>query len=174
MTIPESVKSISAYSLGYYYDNSYYKKTPGFTIYGCTGSEAERYADSNGFNFISTGTSVVVTPTETPTTAPIVKPTEPTTSPAVRPTEPGVPPTEPGHGVISDIMLGDADCDDEVTILDATAIQRYLAGLPVAAFSTKAADADEDEEVTILDATTIQRYLAGLSANENIGKRMTA
>ena len=69
----------------------------------------------------------------------------------------------------SNAIIGDADTDGEVTILDATAIQRVLAGLPVEAFDEYAADADMDEEVTILDATAIQRYLAGLPANENIG-----
>ena len=61
-------------------------------------------------------------------------------------------------------VIGDADCDHEVTILDATAIQRTLVSLPVKAFSEKAADADGDGEVTILDATAVQRWLAGLSS----------
>ena len=66
--------------------------------------------------------------------------------------------------------LGDADGDGEVTILDATAIQRKLASLPTASFDEKAADADGDDEITILDATAIQRHLASLPTNENIGK----
>ena len=69
-----------------------------------------------------------------------------------------VDPDEPGE----DVMIGDADLDGEVTILDATTIQRHLVGLPVENFSEAAADADGDGEVTILDATTIQRYLVGL------------
>ena len=68
------------------------------------------------------------------------------------------------------ILLGDADDDGEVTILDATTIQRKLASLSVDSYNEKAADADEDGEITILDATFIQRWLAGLSSNENIGK----
>ena len=67
-------------------------------------------------------------------------------------------------------ILGDADGDGEVTVLDATAIQRTLASLPAASFNEKAADADGDGEVTVLDATAIQRRLADLPANENIGK----
>ena len=60
-------------------------------------------------------------------------------------------------------VRGDADGDGEVTILDATRIQRYVAeiigedGLDIAA-----ADADGDGEVTILDATRIQRVIAEL------------
>ena len=69
-------------------------------------------------------------------------------------------------------ILGDADGDGEVTILDATAIQRTLAGLPTESFIDKAADADEDGELTILDATAVQRWLAGLDSNENIGSEM--
>ena len=58
---------------------------------------------------------------------------------------------------------GDADSDGEVTILDATRVQRYLAGLAGEAEIDKAAaDADADGDVTILDATRVQRVLAGL------------
>ena len=63
-------------------------------------------------------------------------------------------------------IIGDADLDGDVTILDATAIQRYLAGLPNAEFSELAADADLDGRVTILDSTAIRRTLAGLAAEE--------
>ena len=64
-------------------------------------------------------------------------------------------------------MIGDADTDEKISILDATAIQRVLASLSVAAFNEKAADADEDTKLTILDATAIQRHLAALSTNPN-------
>ena len=78
----------------------------------------------------------------------------------------------PGHPYSDDeqILLGDTDSDGEVTILDATAIQRQLAELPTEAFSVQAADADEDGEVTILDATAVQRYLAELETAPNIGE----
>ena len=62
-------------------------------------------------------------------------------------------------------LLGDADGDGEVTILDATAIQRRLAQLKTVVFIRQAADADGDGEVTILDATAIQRYLAQLTSS---------
>ena len=77
--------------------------------------------------------------------------------------------------------LGDADGDNELTILDATRIQRVLAGLAETDIEIEAiwnfidsyeahanvgpcgfSDADKDGEVTILDATRIQRKLAGL------------
>ena len=81
----------------------------------------------------------------------------------------GIAPTEPANGHI----VGDADTDGEITILDATAIKRVLASLDVESYDESAADADEDGEVTILDATAVQRHLAGLPCSENIGKTVT-
>lgn len=66
-------------------------------------------------------------------------------------------------------LIGDADGDGKVTILDATAIQRRLAALNVASFSEKGADVDGDG-VNIMDATRIQRYLAGFSDRYHIGE----
>ena len=67
-------------------------------------------------------------------------------------------------------ISGDADGDGTVTIIDATAIHRTLASLPVAAFDEEAADADGDSEVTVLDATAIRRYLAELPCPDGIGQ----
>ena len=83
-----------------------------------------------------------------------------------QPTQPEVQPTQP----TTEYLLGDSDGDDEVSILDATTIQRHLAGLPVTNFVEPAADSDNDGEISILDATSIQRHLVGLSAYEGIGK----
>ena len=57
-------------------------------------------------------------------------------------------------------LIGDADGDGQVTIVDATWIQRYLASFTLDFFDETAADVDGDGEVSILDATWIQRYLA--------------
>ena len=65
--------------------------------------------------------------------------------------------------------LGDADNDGEVTIIDATAIQRTIAGLDQYPFVEQQADVDNDHSVTVVDATYIQRYLAGLSHPIGIG-----
>lgn len=67
-------------------------------------------------------------------------------------------------------ILGDVDGDGAVTIIDATSIQRKLAGLSTDGFIEKTADTDEDGSVTILDATELQRWLAQLPSNSNIGK----
>ena len=65
-------------------------------------------------------------------------------------------------GVPAPYVPGDADGDGEVTVLDATCIQRVLASLSVRFYDERAAEVDGDGEVTVLDATCIQRLLAGL------------
>ena len=69
-------------------------------------------------------------------------------------------------------VRGDADADGDVTILDATAIQRKLAELSISSFNEKAADVDGDG-VNILDATMIQRYLAGFENTHGIDEVVT-
>ena len=69
--------------------------------------------------------------------------------------------------------VGDADLDGDVTILDATRIQRFLANMDVlekignnqfGQCGSPFADTDGDDRITILDATAIQRMLAELPA----------
>jgi hypothetical protein len=81
--------------------------------------------------------------------------------------EPAVPdPTVP-----DELILGDTDGDGRVTILDATYIQRKLAGLPIPfSFNHTVSDVDGDGEVTILDATFIQRWLVNLPSPDLIGE----
>lgn len=63
-----------------------------------------------------------------------------------------------------DSLLGDADGDGEVTIMDATEIQMVLALIKEWNYDAAeaASDVDGDSEVTIMDATEIQMILAGL------------
>ena len=71
--------------------------------------------------------------------------------------------------------LGDADSDSEVTIIDATCIQRYLTMLPVSGiFSEAAADVDVSGEVEITDATFIQRWLTEVPTPYSIGTQIEA
>ena len=72
VTIPDSVTSIGYNALGYY-DNNDYRKVAGFTICGKQGSEAQRYANINGFIFEEVAT-------EEPTTE---EPSQPATEPAI-------------------------------------------------------------------------------------------
>ena len=70
-------------------------------------------------------------------------------------------------------ILGDVDGDGEVTILDATLIQRGDVKMTKLTDKQKlAADVDGDGAVTILDVTWIQRYLNTMKAPEGIGKPM--
>ena len=86
--------------------------------------------------------------------------------PTVKPTEaPTQPATQPGSGII----LGDADQDKYVSILDATMMQRHIADVkPLSAKGVLAADIDGDGEVSIIDVTWLQRYLAGFNVSYKI------
>lgn len=65
--------------------------------------------------------------------------------------------------------IGDVDRDGEITIIDATMIQRDLAGIvDLDRVQRYLADTDGDGEDSILDATAIQRWLASLPASEII------
>lgn len=61
-----------------------------------------------------------------------------------------------------DAVKGDVDYDYDLTILDATGIQRELAGLRAAHFNAEVADYDNDGDITVVDATRIQRTLANV------------
>lgn len=67
-------------------------------------------------------------------------------------------------------LLGDADCDGSVTIIDATVIQFYMAEVEAEVFDEARADADLDGSVTVLDATSVQRWLNGMYEDSGIGK----
>ncbi len=68
-------------------------------------------------------------------------------------------------------LVGDADLDSTVSIKDATAIQKHLAGLiTLSEVGKVAADTDENTELNIKDATAIQKYIAGLYTGLHIGE----
>lgn len=52
--------------------------------------------------------------------------------------------------------------DGVLSILDATAIQQYLAGISGIVFDETVADFNKDSSISILDATDIQKKLAGI------------
>ncbi|MGN1129884.1 MAG: dockerin type I repeat-containing protein [Ruminococcus sp.] len=62
----------------------------------------------------------------------------------------------------SDLVIGDADLDGEVTIKDVTCIQKVLAGINEKPDSFDyVADVTGDGKVDIRDVTTIQLYING-------------
>ena len=68
------------------------------------------------------------------------------------------------------IICGDVDLDSEITVIDATMIQKYDIHM-IALLNTQlaAADVDKDEDVGVIDATLIQRWLADIPSSDNIG-----
>ena len=52
VSIPNTVEKIGNYAFGYTYESGHYVKIDGFTIYGTKGTAAERYAYSNGLDFV--------------------------------------------------------------------------------------------------------------------------
>ena len=137
------------------------------SVQGSDNTTVEREYNFTSVNTISPS-EYATTPTETqaPTQKPTVKPTE-TQAPTTKPTQPAtqkptVKPTEQATQA-PEILRGDADEDGDVTVIDATVIQRYLLGAPMLTpFNEANADADDDGDITIVDSTVIQRYLLGL------------
>ncbi|MGN0462908.1 MAG: dockerin type I repeat-containing protein [Ruminococcus sp.] len=70
------------------------------------------------------------------------------------------------------LVIGDVDCNGEITITDSALIQKFCVRLATPENETvsKLADTDGDGKVTICDATLIQKYLSGgFSDTGNIG-----
>ncbi len=79
-------------------------------------------------------------------------------------------PNKPTNPVITGV-LGDANCDTEVNIKDATAIQKHVAMLEsLTEAGLILADVDASDDVNIKDATAIQKYIAGIDTGYAIGK----
>jgi len=132
------------------------------------GDMAVNKANIQIYNYVGTNSQKwrldsCIKPTE-PTELPIT-PTEPPAEPPTNPAEQPTTPTEP-----KTIILGEVDGDDEVTIIDATLIQRKLVEMPVSTFNELAADVDGNEELEVVDATYIQRYLAEFPIPYPIGE----
>ena len=66
-------------------------------------------------------------------------------------------------------LVGDADSDFEVTVMDATFIQHVTAGKK-AAFEIANADVNGDGDVNLRDALSIRRYKIGLTTDAAVGE----
>ena len=74
-----------------------------------------------------------------------------------------------------DYLLGDTDMDHDVSVTDATLIQRKTADMIVLSGVSKlAADVDSDGEITVLDATTIQMWLVNMRVSHPVGQAVSA
>lgn len=68
-------------------------------------------------------------------------------------------------------LTGDADGDDELSVIDATEIQFSLAGYTeLDKIRELAADCDGDGELSVNDVTAVQRYLAENGDTGNVGQ----
>lgn len=73
----------------------------------------------------------------------------------------------------SDGCVGDADGDLDVTILDATYMQRSAAGVSQSCDLTTA-DVTGDKKVSLKDVIAVRKYLAGKSTGYDVGKWLFA
>ncbi|MCD8025420.1 MAG: leucine-rich repeat protein [Clostridiales bacterium] len=68
--------------------------------------------------------------------------------------------TEPTDG--SDVIIGDVDLDGNISVADATTIQKFVVGtLTFTDEQFAAADTNGDGSVTVADATTVQKMVVG-------------
>ena len=71
-------------------------------------------------------------------------------------------------------VLGDADGNGDIEILDVTVVQRVVADIPVADSDSAARNGDVDGSgLNITDATWIQRYLVSIATPYEIGTLVT-
>ena len=157
--IPESVTYISP---------SAFNGDEGLVISCYTDSAAHQYAVDNGFEYILLDApEPTEPPTDPPTDAPTEAPTDPATDPATE--KPSTVPTE------VTFILGDADGDGSISILDATKIQRVLASIDPDddGMITLRGNVNDAKELNILHATKIQRFIAGYEVAEPIGTEVT-
>ena len=115
-----------------------------------------------------------VNPTDPPipTNPPVTQP-QPTKAPETQPQPTQPTPTQPSSSAGKTYVIGDADGNGDVNIMDATTIQLYLAH-QLDNIDADAANVDKDANVTIMDATHIQLHLAKQgNPAYNIGSTVT-
>lgn len=179
ITIPESVEYIGKYALWdcnlekitilnpncKIYNDEYTLngKFNVFTIYGFNVSTAHDYANKYNLNFVeldaveTTTTTEATTTTTTTTTAPVT-----TTAPTTTTTE-------------TELMQGDVDGDDVISVSDAVDVLKIYAmsaaGMDVSDFTAaqfQAADVDGDGVVAVSDAVFLLTYYARKAAGIDV------
>ena len=70
------------------------------------------------------------------------------------------------------LVYGDVNIDGDITVIDATDIQKYIVGLEeLTADSKLVADVDSDGAISVMDATSIQKYIIGLDGCGKVGQQ---
>ena len=60
--------------------------------------------------------------------------------------------------------IGDVNSDGDISVVDATLVQKYIVGLEnLKDFQKKSADVNDNNEISVVDATLIQKYIVGLN-----------
>ena len=74
----------------------------------------------------------------------------------------------------SNIILGDADGDGEVTTFDVVYVLRHVVSIDIGAYDETImnADVDGNGEVEVIDATYMQRYLVSMDTPYKIGEKV--
>jgi len=61
--------------------------------------------------------------------------------------------------------IGDVNSDGDISVVDATLVQKYIVGLEnLTDLQKKSADVNDNNEISVVDATLIQKYIVGLVA----------
>lgn len=59
--------------------------------------------------------------------------------------------------------IGDVNSDGDISVVDATLVQKYIVGLEnLTDLQKKTADVNDNNEISVVDATLIQKYIVGL------------
>lgn len=59
--------------------------------------------------------------------------------------------------------IGDVNSDGDISVVDATLVQKYIVGLEnLTDLQKKSADVNDNNEISVVDATLIQKYVVGL------------
>lgn len=60
--------------------------------------------------------------------------------------------------------IGDVNSDGDISVVDATLVQKYIVGLEnLTDLQKKSADVNDNNEISVVDATLIQKYIVGLN-----------
>ncbi len=71
------------------------------------------------------------------------------------------------------LLLGDADLDGDITVKDATLIQKHVAKILTLDSDAQAcSDVDGNQDITVKDATAIQKFVAKIETGYNIGGKI--